>query len=378
MSYAQFLSQWQASAPSGRCINPYDPAADYPEHREDEARARDALFDVHPDDFGAHPLSPLDRQLFEDCRKVQGKVVGRHEAVVRTPWYLTSQYVNRTLGCSVAQAAQLADCFAILDADAAMVDTFLGWVRARGLEAGLAYFSRLATAAAEAESVDPEDALHHATASYQDWEHDRAVAERDDDLAALPDLAWTPMDDEWAAVDAWLGRHADDPDSDQSAGVDLGAAITEGWHLLDEPDEEPTWLERQPARYQVLLHQVETATELDRLKRLGQKGYAATWFTRAQRQVFWSSWAGRREAVLEQVARRQLRREVARIQAAPDLTRLGQRLYQVQQAQPRRYSPAQWAALWHAYHARKARPLVHSPTCRSVGCSTGRADRPGA
>jgi hypothetical protein len=54
-----------------------------------------------------------------------------------------------------------------------------------------------------------------------------------------------------------------------------------------------------------------------------------------------------------------LRREVARIQAAPDLTRLGQRLYQVHQARPQRYSPAQWAALWHVYHGRKARALVH-------------------
>jgi hypothetical protein len=359
MSYEQFLGQWQASARHDGCVNPYDPDAVYPEHREDEAWERDPIFDCHPDDFGEHPLSPLDRQLFQDCRQVQGKVVGRHEAVVRTPWYLTSQYLSRKLGCPVAQAAQLADSFAILDADAAMVETFLGWVKARGLTAGLAYFSQLATAAAEAESVDPDDALHHVTASYQDWEHDRAVAERDDELAALADLAWTPMGDEWAAVDAWLGRHSDDPDSDQSVGVDLSAAITEGWHLLDEPDEEPTWLERQPARYQVLLHQVEAADDLDQLKCLGQKGYAATWFTRAQRQVFWSSWAVRKGAVLEQVARHQLRREVARIQAAPDLTQLGQRLYQVQQAQPQRYSPAQWAALWHVYQGRKARALVH-------------------
>jgi hypothetical protein len=250
----------------------------------------------------------------------------------------------------VAQAAQLADSFAILDANAAMVDTFLAWVKARGVDTALAYFSTLATAAAEAEGVDPGDALHHATVSYQDWEHDRAVAERDDDLTALPDLAWTPMGDEWATMDAWLGRHSDDPDSDQSVGVDLSAAITEGWHLLDEPDEEVSWLERQPARYQVLLYQVEAATDLDQLKRLGQKGYAATWFTREQRQVFWSSWAVRKGAVLEQVAR---------IEAAPDLTQLGQRLYRVQQAQPRRYSPAQWAALWHVYQGRKARQLVH-------------------
>jgi hypothetical protein len=108
----------------------------------------------------------------------------------------------------------------------------------------------------------------------------------------------------------------------------------------------------------VLLHQVEAAADLEALKRLGQKGYAVTWFTREQRQVFWSSWAVRKGAIREQLARHQLRREVARIQAAPDLTHLSQRLYQVQQAQPQRYSPAQWATLWHVYHGRKARPVV--------------------
>jgi hypothetical protein len=51
-------------------------------------------------------------------------------------------------------------------------------------------------------------------------------------------------------------------------------------------------------------------------------------FTREQRQVFWSSWAVRKGAPLKQLASRQLRYEVARIQAAPDLTQLGQRLYQ--------------------------------------------------
>jgi hypothetical protein len=55
------------------------------------------------------------------------------------------------------------------------------------------------------ESLDPDDALHHATESYQDWEHDRAVAERDDKLAALPDLALTPMGDDGCLAGAAFG-----------------------------------------------------------------------------------------------------------------------------------------------------------------------------
>jgi hypothetical protein len=89
MSYQDLIVAWHGAPVGGRCVNPYDPEAEYPEHRKDEARERDPIFDRHPDDFGAHLLAPLDRQVFEDCRKVQGKVIGRHEAVVRTPWYLT-------------------------------------------------------------------------------------------------------------------------------------------------------------------------------------------------------------------------------------------------------------------------------------------------
>ena len=82
MSYQDLIVAWHGTPLGGRCVNPYDPEAEYPEHREDERRPVDAIFDVSPDDFGAYSLAPLDRQVFEDCRKVQGKVVGRHEAVV--------------------------------------------------------------------------------------------------------------------------------------------------------------------------------------------------------------------------------------------------------------------------------------------------------
>ena len=44
MPYGQFLGQWQASAQRSDCVNPYDPDAVYPEHREDEAWARDPIF----------------------------------------------------------------------------------------------------------------------------------------------------------------------------------------------------------------------------------------------------------------------------------------------------------------------------------------------
>jgi hypothetical protein len=57
MSYQQLIVEWQGSPVGHRCVNPYDPEADYPEYREDERRPVDALFDVSPGDFGEHPLA---------------------------------------------------------------------------------------------------------------------------------------------------------------------------------------------------------------------------------------------------------------------------------------------------------------------------------
>jgi hypothetical protein len=46
MSYPQLIVAWHGSPVGHRCVNPYDPEADYPEYREDERRPVDALFDV--------------------------------------------------------------------------------------------------------------------------------------------------------------------------------------------------------------------------------------------------------------------------------------------------------------------------------------------
>jgi hypothetical protein len=46
MSYQQLIVEWQG-APVGRCcVNPYDPEANYPEHREDEAWEHDPIFAI--------------------------------------------------------------------------------------------------------------------------------------------------------------------------------------------------------------------------------------------------------------------------------------------------------------------------------------------
>jgi hypothetical protein len=58
------------------------------------------------------------------------------------------------------------------------------------------------------------------------------------------------------------------------------------------------WLAWQPARVPVLVHQVERASSLAELKRLGQKAYALCW-TSQQRSALWALWRARGQAMPE-------------------------------------------------------------------------------
>jgi hypothetical protein len=65
---------------------------------------------------------------------------------------------------------------------------------------------------------------------------------------------------------------------------------------MDDRDVETPWLALQPSHVQVLFPQVEHASSLAELKRLGQKVYARSW-TRSQRSAFWALWRARGQAM---------------------------------------------------------------------------------
>ena len=148
----------------------------------------------------------------------------------------------------------------------------------------------------------------------------------------------------------------------------MGAPRLEGWHLLDELDEGPTWLDRQPASFQVLLHQIEEAPTLAALKGLGRTLYARQpSLTADQRHVLWSSWQVRREAILAEVVRRQrpVAKAVAKLAAANGrLRQLGQRLYTLQQHDPQTYTPEGWTAIWAVYQRTLSATTPAAPTTR--------------
>jgi hypothetical protein len=72
---------------------------------------------------------------------------------------------------------------------------------------------------------------------------------------------------------------------------------------MDDRDVEAPWFEWQPTRVQVPIHQVEHASSLAELKRLGQTVYALSW-TSQQRSTFWALWRARGQAMPEDTDRR--------------------------------------------------------------------------
>ena len=105
-------------------------------------------------------MSGLNRIIFQECRVSGGKVVAPHENVEASfPYWFSPRWISRKLKCSLRDAATLGDCWSILDATKEMVDTFIKWTFNKFPE-GFAYFQELASKVAEAEVLDPEDALY--------------------------------------------------------------------------------------------------------------------------------------------------------------------------------------------------------------------------
>jgi hypothetical protein len=218
-----------------------------------------------------------------------------------------------------------------------------------GVQVAMAYYANLAQGAAEAEYTDPSDAMEQPLDSYDDapgvyyLQSSEALEQA---LIAEDDLDTEEL---WSAFDRYQ-----EGSSDAAAGIDIACLQTEGWHLMDDLDDaKSSRLELQPSEVQVLFHRTETATSLKTLKTLGQKVYALTSWTIAQRSAFWALWKARREALVQQASSRlsRVRKAVAKILATrgADVPQLGKRLFAFSKSTPGFYPEEGWAAIWAAY-----------------------------
>jgi hypothetical protein len=410
VSYAQFLQELHRDQhfPKGRCVQAFvsmhntacrqnrewdeviPNEVPMPEHREDEERAHDPIFDNPPDNFEPMPADLTGREVidFEDLKKLGGRVIGRHEATVDLPQYLTAQHLSRRLRCTAAEAKQLSDCWQALDFTEAMVHDALAEIE--DVQAAITRYQSLADGV-KALAVDPEDALEHRNTNgfahnpvdlgsnddNPEWllllnegvpsaamiAHRIGVAlvsagdirealilQHFDEAKAILEQASAEVDDDEDELDV-------EPTDDQDE--DVHGFVSEGWHIMDDKDFTPDWLAQQPAQVQVLFRRVERAQSLADLKALGQKVYELEW-TSPQRAAFWAFWRVRKAAVLAQVVARQakVRKAVEKLRSlqGPALAKAGQKLFALSKSAPSFYNDEAWTAIWAAHKEAKAQP----------------------
>ena len=250
-------------------------------------------------------MSALDRIVFEDCDLVAGKVVAPHPNLKAYPHWLCPEYIAGRIGCDLPDAANLLDCWVILDATQDMIETFIRWTKARGVDKALAYFEKLAMALAELENIDPEDAMESDQPQYE----------------------------------------APDPYRYHTIG--------------DYPDDDHTpWIKTQPRWFRNLVGRVRSCRDLVALARLGREGYQLD-LSKTQAGVFWTEY-NIKKAKLEGMIKLgpTARAFIARISKANgNLASLGAWLYKVQQGKAKVANPPckhEWTLIWQAYHQRKA------------------------
>jgi hypothetical protein len=181
-----------------------------------------------------------------------------------------------------------------------MVQCFISWIKAKGIEKGIAYFEHLAMQLAEVEVY---------------WDQEE-----------IPDL---------------YAYHV--------IGYD---ELTEALEL--------TWEERQPRSYKSLLAKVRGIGDLDALRDLGKQVYALG-LSRDQAGVFWHEYRKSEQrivAVLKKSLGISARRLLDQVRKANgNLAALGARLYKIQNGVVKMADPPckhEWIVIWEAYHDRQA------------------------
>jgi len=283
--------------------------------------------------YHVREMNQLDRMIFEDCAVADGAVVAPHLNVKsRCPVHLRPEILQRRIGCMFHQAVALADAWSIIEATPKMVDAFIGWVKAKGIEAGVAYFEHIAMKLAEVEvSWDSEAVESHP----EDGGDATEASEASDGFA----------------------EEAEEPYPEEIP--DLYAYHVIGYDELAEAMD-LTWEERQPRSYKALLRNVRCITDLEALRDLGKRVYALD-LARDQAGVFWYEYGKARNRLMAGVRKGlggSARHLLKRIRNANgDLAALGAMLYRIQQGAVKLSDPPakhEWIVIWEAYHDQQA------------------------
>lgn len=280
--------------------------------------------------FHVRDMNQLDRMIFEDCAVADGAVVAPHLNVKsHCPVHLRPEILRKRIGCTFHQAVALADAWSIIEATPKMVDAFIGFVKAKGIEAGVAYFEHIAMNLAEVEVS---------------WDLD----------------AGEPLQDE-TDDDADDGfEPSGDPDDTYREEIpDLYAYHVIGYDELAEAMD-LTWEERQPRSYKGLLRKVRCIADLDALRDLGKRVYALD-LARDQAGVFWYEYRKTERRIMAEIGKSlsiSARRLLHQVRSANgNLAALGARLFKIQRGDVKMANPPrkhEWIVIWEAYHDQQA------------------------
>ncbi len=249
-------------------------------------------------------MQGLDRMIFEDCELSGDKVVAPHLNLKPYPFWFCPEHIARQIGCNFRDAAKLLDCWVILDSTQKMVNTFIRWVKARGVDKAVPYFEKLAMAVGEVESINPDDATENDEIAYE-----------------------TPDTYKYHAVGAY------------------------------EEDEQKPWMDKQPGWYQSIIKNLQACDSIERLAAIGKEIYRKE-LSHDQAGVFWGEY-NRKKAGLEKkitigaTARGMI---ASIVKANGNLASLGAWLYKVQQGQIKVANPPEkheWIMIWRKYNERK-------------------------
>jgi hypothetical protein len=235
---------------------------------------------------------------------VAGKVTAPHMNLKAYPHWLCPEYIAKKTECGLKDAANLLECWVMLDPTRNMIECFISWVAAKGIEKALPYFEKLAMALAEVENIDVEDAT--------------------------------------------------ETDEPEYASQDLYAYHTVGEYA---DDEKTTWVERQPSSFQDLIRKVKDCKDLDQVASLGKEVYEKE-LNQYQAGVFWTEYNIVKKRIeagikLGPVSRNFMQR-IAK--ANGNLASLGAWFYKVQQGLVKVSNPPskhEWTVIWKAYQQRK-------------------------
>src|SRR3990172_5909905 len=220
--------------------------------------------------YHVRDMNQLDRMIFEECTVADGAVVAPHINIKSScPFHLRPEIIQRKIGCDFRQAAILADAWSIIEATPKMADTFISWVKSKGIVEAIAYFEDISMKLAEVEVS---------------WDHEviDPVQDDSDDIS-----------------DSFL-ENADEAYREEIP--DLYAYHVIGYDELSEAMD-LTWEERQSRSYKALLNNVRGVNDLASLRDFGKKVYALQ-LSRDQAGVFWYEYGKSQARIMDDLRQR--------------------------------------------------------------------------